>query len=143
MNENTKAIIKATAPIIKKHGEEITTVMYKFLFLNHPEAKDLFKNAQADQYKKLANMVYAYAENIDKLEVLGKGIEKVAHLHVNTKIEPKHYPWVGESLLLAIKEVLGDGATPEVMDAWKEAYFFLADVFINKEKEIYTDKAAV
>ena len=32
MNEVTKAIIKSTAPVLKKHGEEITTVMYKVLF---------------------------------------------------------------------------------------------------------------
>jgi nitric oxide dioxygenase len=82
-------------------------------------------------------MVYAYATNIDKLDNLQKGIDQVAQIHVDTKILPEHYPWVGESLLIAIKEVLGDTATDEVMDAWSEAYGFLAEVFIVKEKELY------
>ncbi|MCF6245293.1 MAG: globin domain-containing protein, partial [Sulfurovum sp.] len=77
MNEATKAIIKSTAPVLKEHGEAITTVMYKHLFTNHPEAKVLFENAEPDQYKKLAEMVYAYAENIDNLPALQKGIDKV------------------------------------------------------------------
>jgi len=140
MNENTIEIIKATAPVIKEHGEAITTAMYKILFTNHPEAKALFKNADPDQYKKLAAMVYAYAANIDNLGALGQGVEKVANIHVNVDVKPEHYPWVGEALLGAIVEVLGEAATPEIMNAWKEAFFFLADVFINKEQEIYASR---
>lgn len=143
MNENTKEIIKATAPVIKEHGEAITTAMYKILFTEHPETKELFKNADPEQYKKLAAMVYAYAENIDNLGALGKGVEKVANIHVNVNIKPEHYPLVGGSLLGAIEEVLGDAATPEIMNAWKEAFFFLADVFINKEQEIYAQRVTV
>lgn len=140
MNATTIQIIKSTAPVIKEHGEAITTAMYKNLFTAHPEAKELFKDAQPDQYKKLAAMVYAYAANIDNLGALGKGVEKVANIHVNVNVKPEHYPWVGEALLGAITEVLGEAATPEVMNAWKEAFFFLADVFINKEQEIYANK---
>ena len=138
MNETTIAIVKSTAPLIKEKGEEITTAMYKHLFKNYPEAEALFENASADQHKKLAQMVYAYAANIDNLDALTGGIEKVAKIHVDTKVKPEHYPMVGESLLLAIKEVLGDAATPEVIDAWADAYGFLSKVFIAKEKELYT-----
>ncbi len=141
MNENTKAIIKSTAPLLKERGEEITTVMYRFLFARNPELVELFKDAEPDQYKKLASAVYAYAANIDKLEVLGKGIETMALAHVKTNIKPEHYPLVGEALLSAIAEVLGETATPEVIDAWKEAYFFLADVLIKREKELYETMA--
>jgi len=137
MNEATKAIIKETAPVLKEHGEDITSVMYGVLFERHPEAKELFKDAAPDQYKKLANMVYAYAANIDNLESLQKGIDKVAQIHVDTSILPEHYPWVGEALLEAIRQVLGEAATDEVMDAWAEAYGFLAEVFIAREKELY------
>lgn len=137
MNEATKAIIKSTAPVIKEHGEAITTAMYVRLFKAHPEAKELFKDAQPDQYKKLANAVYAYAANIDNLGALTKGIETMVSVHVKTKVQPMHYPWVGEAILGAIKEVLGDAATEEILTAWGEAFFFLADVLIAKEKEAY------
>jgi nitric oxide dioxygenase len=141
MNEKTKEIIKSTAPLLKERGEEITTVMYGFLFARNPELKELFKNAEPDQYKKLAAAVYAYAANIDKLEVLGKGIETIALAHVKTNIHPEHYPLVGGALLSAIAEVLGEAATPEVIEAWREAYFFLADVLIKREEELYDTMA--
>ena len=139
MNNETKAIIKATAPVIKEHGEAITTAMYKVLFEKYPQTQELFKNAAPDQYKKLANAVYAYAANIDQLENLGKGIEQMATVHVKTKILPEHYPMVGDALLQAIRTVLGDAATDDVMAAWEEAYGFLAEVLINREKELYTE----
>ena len=137
MNETTKEIIKSTAPLLKEKGADITTAMYTILFAQHPEAKDLFKDAAPDQYKKLAEMVYAYAANIDQLGSLQKGIDKVASIHVQTKILPEHYPWVGAALLEAIREVLAEKATDEVMEAWATAYGFLADVFIAREKEFY------
>ena len=137
MNEATKAIIKSTAPVLKEHGEAITQTMYKHLFSAHPEAKELFKDAAPDQYKKLANAVYAYAANIDNLGALTKGIETMVSAHVKTNVQPMHYPWVGEAILKAIKDVLGDAATEEVLAAWGEAFFFLADVLIAKEKEAY------
>ncbi len=142
MNPNTIAIIKSTAPVIKEHGEAITSAMYKHLFAAHPEAEALFKDATPDQYKKLAAMVYAYAENIDNLPALEKGVDKVANIHVNTEVKPEHYPWVGEAILAAIKEVLGENATDEILEAWKEAFFFLADVFISKEQAIYASRAS-
>jgi len=139
MNENTKAIIKATAPVLKEKGETITTAMYKILFERNPELKELFKDAEPDQYKKLAQAVYAYAANIDNLGALGKGIETIAQAHVKTKIKPEHYPLVGGALLSAIEEVLGEAASADIMNAWKEAYFFLADVLIKREEQLYAE----
>ncbi len=138
MNEKTKAIIESTAPILKEKGDEITTVMYQFLFERHSVLKELFKDAEPEQYKKLANAVYAYAANIDKLEVLGKGIENMDSVHVKTKIQPEHYP-LGGALLSAIEEILGEAATPEIISAGEEAYFFLADVLIKREAELYAE----
>ena len=141
MTEETKAIIKSTAPVLKEHGEAITQEMYKIMFNNHPEVQAIFKDAEPDQHKKLANAVYAYAANIDQLEKLGKGIETIVNVHIKTKVQPEHYPIVGASLLEAIKNVLGDAATEEIINAWAEAYQFLADVLIAKEAEAYAVKA--
>ena len=107
------------------------------MFSNHPETQMLFKNASPEQHKKLANAVYVYATNIDNLDNLSKGIEQMTAMHVKTKVRPEHYPMVGDALLQAIKTVLGDRATDEVVSAWEEAYDFLADVLITREKELY------
>lgn len=135
MTETTKQIIQATAPIVKEQGAAITTRMYERLFSAHPELEVLFKDAADDQYKKLANAIYAYASNIDKLDQLSKGIDTMVASHVRTRVQPEHYPMVGTALLGAMQDILGDSANEEVIDAWKEAYFFLADILIAKEQK--------
>ena len=57
------------------------------------------------------------------------------------KVQPEHYPIVGTVLLAAMQDVLGDAANDEIIAAWKEAYFFLADIFIGEEKELYNEAA--
>lgn len=137
MTESTITIVKSTAPIIKSKGSEITSTMYQLLFEKYPAAKALFKDAQPTQQQKLADAIYAYSANIDRLENLAGGINDMALSHVRTKILPEHYPWVRESLMEAIRCVLGDAATEEIVNAWTEAYDFLAGVLIAREKELY------
>ena len=40
-----------------------------------------------------------------------------------------------------IKEVLGDAATDDIMDAWGKTYGVLAQVFIDVESKIYASRA--
>lgn len=137
LSQSTIEIVKATAPAVSANAEKITSRMYEILFSDYPETKALFVNADSDQHKKLAAAVGAYAANIDNLGALSKAVEKMATTHVKVKVKPEHYPMVGLSLLGAIKDVLGDAATEDVVNAWKEAYFFLADILIAREKELY------
>jgi nitric oxide dioxygenase len=57
------------------------------------------------------------------------------------QILPEHYPHVGEALLGAIKAVLGDAATDEILAAWGEAYWFLAHILIAREERLYHEHA--
>lgn len=137
LSQNTIDIVKATAAPVAANSEAITSRMYEILFEANPELKELFKDADENQHKKLAGAVSAYAANIDNLGALTQAVEKMATSHVRVSVKPEHYPLVGVALLTAVKDVLGDAATDEVIEAWKEAYFFLADILIAREKELY------
>lgn len=84
--------------------------------------------------------VYAYATHIDRLDELATVVDHIAHRHVATRILPEQYPLIGEKLLQAMKDVLQEAATDEVISAWAEAYAALADIFIQKEKAIYNQE---
>lgn len=137
LTDERKQIVKDTAPVLKKHGEAITTRMYEVMFDNYPDAKPLFKHAPNNQNQILARSIVAYAENIDNLPALEGAIEKIAKHHVNTDVKAIHYPWVIESLLQAMKDVLGAAVTQEMADAWFAAYWFLADILMKQERELY------
>ncbi len=140
LSPTTIETVKATIPVLKEHGVAITSRMYDVLFDKYPETKDLFSSAPEEQPKILAAAVAAYAMNIDNLDALGDAVNKMAGTHVQTQVKPEHYPMVGDALLIAMQDVLGDAATPAILDAWKEAYFFLGDVLIAKEKELYAQQ---
>lgn len=133
-------IINATLPVVREHGEAITKHFYKRMFNNHPELKNIFNMAHqvtGHQPKALADAVYGAAANIEDFSQIIPVIERISQKHRSLQIKPEHYPIVGENLLGAIKEVLGDAATDEIMDAWADAYEVIADVFIRVENELY------
>jgi nitric oxide dioxygenase len=74
--------------------------------------------------------------------VLASRVERIAQKHVGLHILPEHYHFVAEALLGAIKDVLGEAATEEVLEAWGEAYWFLADLLTAREANIYARLAA-
>lgn len=133
-------IVKATLPVVKEHGEAITKHFYKRMFANHPELKNIFNMTHqitGHQPKALADAVYGAAANIEDMTQIMPVLERIGEKHRSLQIKPEHYPIVGENLLGAIKEVLGDAATDEIMDAWADAYEVISDVFIRMENELY------
>ncbi|MBK5265662.1 MAG: hypothetical protein JJE34_10600 [Alphaproteobacteria bacterium] len=144
LTPETIAIVKATGPALQKHGLAITTRMYERLFVDE-DIRALFDQAaqeNGDQPKRLAAAILGYAQNIDKLEALGPAVERMVQRHVETGVKAEHYPYVANALLPAIRDVLGEAATDEVLAAWGEAYWFLAEILIGKEAECYRVKAA-
>ncbi len=144
LNARTIEIIKSTAPILDQHGETLTRHFYKRMFSHNPEVAPFFNTANQEsgaQQKALAGAICAYAANIDNLDVLGGAVELIAQKHASLQIKPEHYPIVGANLLASIREVLGDGATDEIINAWAEAYGFLANILIGREAQIYRELA--
>ncbi|MBP0447519.1 NO-inducible flavohemoprotein [Roseomonas sp. SSH11] len=145
LSPQTISLVKATVPALEAHGLAITRRMYQRMFENEA-IRDLFNQSHhgetGSQPKALATAVLAYAQNIDNLAVLGPAVERIAQKHVGLNILPEHYPFVADALLGAIGDVLAEAATPEILAAWGEAYWFLADVLIGREKQIYDEHAS-
>ena len=128
-----------TVPALRAHGQAITRVFYKNMLTAHPELFDYFNPAnQRDggQAASLAASVLAYASHIADPTPLGDMIERISNKHVSLDVRPDHYPVVGRYLLGAIGEVLGDAATPEIVEAWTAAYEQLAAIMIGKEEAL-------
>ncbi|WP_268624459.1 NO-inducible flavohemoprotein [Paenibacillus alvei] len=142
LQPRTIEIVKSTVPVLAEHGSQITTRFYQLLFSNHPELLNVFNHANqrhGKQQMALANAVYAAAANIDRLETILPVVRQIAQKHRALNIKPEHYPIVGKHLLLAIKDVLGEAATDDIIEAWTEAYGVIADVFIQVEAEMYQE----
>lgn len=132
--------IKSTAPLLRTHGHQITTSFYSTLLTAHPNLNSTFNRANQSnnhQATALATALYAYATHIDDLGALSPAVEKICHKHASLYIRPEQYAVVGEYLLRAMGEVLGEGMTEEVRGAWEAAYWQLARILIGREEELY------
>jgi nitric oxide dioxygenase len=66
-----------------------------------------------------------------------QAVTKIGHKHVSLDIRPEHYAIVGRHLIASIGEVLGEAATPELLDAWTVAYRQLAALMSGLEGGLY------
>ena len=138
----TLEIVTATVPVLEAHGVAITTVFYKNMFNEHPELLDIFNETNQKlgrQQTALAMTVLAAAKHLDKLATLLPQVTQISHKHRALQILPEHYPIVGKHLIGAIKEVLGEAATDDIITAWTEAYDEIASIFIQIEHGMYEE----
>ncbi|QOV29688.1 NO-inducible flavohemoprotein [Vibrio diabolicus] len=144
LSNQTIEIVKATAPLIAETGPKLTAHFYERMFTHNPELKDIFNMSNqrnGDQREALFNAICAYAANIENLPALLGAVEKIAHKHTSFLITADQYQIVGKHLLATIDELFNPGQ--EVLDAWAEAYGVLANVFIQREEQIYQQNEAL
>jgi len=145
LSEKTIRIVKEITPLVAANAETITRRFYERMFEANPEVKVFFNQAHqhtGGQQKALAGAICAYFTHIDNPAVLMPAVELIAQKHVSLGIKAEHYPIVGSNLLAAIGDVMGDAATPEIVEAVGEAYGFLAEIFIGRENAIYEEQAS-
>ena len=137
-------LIKATVPVLREHGVAVTSHFYKRMLSGNPEVKNLFNQAhqaKGHQQRALAAAVLAYAENIEDPTPLFSAVRHIAVKHCTIGVRAEQYGVVGKHLLASIREVLGEAATDELIDAWAAAYGQLADILIAVEGDIYKEQA--
>ena len=137
---DVQTIVKSTGPILRERGLEVVTLFYKTMFAERPDIASMFNmenQRMGTQPTKLAGAVYAWSQHMDSPEKLAKPVQEMVQAHCNAGVLAEHYPVIGHYLLRAMSEILGDAATPEVLEAWGSAYGTLADILIKLEADEY------
>jgi len=144
LSAQTIAVVKSTVPLLENAGVAITSHFYQRMFRFNPELKDIFNltNQQSGRQQfALFSAIAAYAKNIDNLSVLTRTVERVAHKHTSLFIQPEHYDIVGHHLIETLRELAPEAFTPQVEQAWLEAYGLLATIFTGRERQLYQHNA--
>jgi nitric oxide dioxygenase len=136
------SVVQTTAPVVAAHADQITARFYPRMFNAHPELLRVFNQgnqATGEQSKALAGSVVAYAVQLIDPEApsFDHVMRRIAYKHVSLGIRPEQYTIVGEHLLAAVGEVLGDAVTPEIAAAWSEVYWLFALQLVAEEARMY------
>lgn len=143
LNNQHIEVVKSTIPLLESAGPALTQHFYQRMFSHNPELKDIFNMTHQKtgrQSVALFEAVAAYAKNIENLEALTSAVERIAHKHTSFNIKAEHYQIVGHHLIETLRELASDAFTPEVEEAWTAAYLFLAQIFIDREEELYQER---
>lgn len=144
LTNDQERLIDATAPLVAEHLDAITRHFYPLMFERYPEVKSLFNDAHqqsGSQPRALAGAVLAYVQLRRDPPRARETLATVVSKHVSLNIQPDQYPIVGECLIAAVADVLGEAVTPAIAAAWTALYEELATLLIELEADRYREFA--
>ena len=142
LDAKTIEIVQSTVPVLKEHSKQIGKRFYELLFEKAPDLYNMFNQTNQKrgiQQEALGYAVYAAGEHITNLEAIKPVIERISQKHRALGVKAEQYPVVGETLLQAVKDILGDAASDDIIEAWGKAYGYIANAFIELEEDLYKE----
>lgn len=131
MSLNVELLENSFAQVESK-GTQLTETFYALLFADYPEVRPLFaKTSMETQSKHLFQSLVFTVEHLRKSDELVKALKGLGTRHVQYGVLPLHYPMVGSSLLKAFEATLGTAWTPDVHQAWTEAYGVVSQLMLE------------
>jgi hemoglobin-like flavoprotein len=125
-------LIRTSWTAVEPIGDRAATLFYDRLFALDPTIERLFRGTDmARQKTVLMQTLTVVVKSLDRLDQLVPAIEALGRRHAGYGVRAAHFDTVGEALLWTLGQGLGDGFTPELRDAWVEAYTTLASVMIG------------
>jgi hemoglobin-like flavoprotein len=124
--------IRQSWSAVEPIGDVAATLFYDRLFELDPSLRRLFRRTDMDRQRTvLMQTLTVVVKSLDRLDQLVPAIEALGRRHAGYGVREAHYDSVGAALLWTLGQGLGDAFTPDVRDAWAEAYTTLASVMIG------------
>ncbi len=135
MSLNVEALEQSFAQI-KPHATEFAASFYSTLFTDYPQVQPLFTHTDMNEQRKhLISALVLVIDNLREPDVLNDALKSLGAKHVNYGTIQEHYPMVGAALLKTFKSYLGDDWTPELKQAWMDAYQVISDIMLKGAQE--------
>jgi hemoglobin-like flavoprotein len=119
-------LVKSSWTQIVPIQETAAGLFYGKLFELDPALKPMFKGDIKVQGHKLMTMLNTAVRGLDHLDALVPAVKALGRRHVTYGVKAEHYGTVATALLWTLEQGLGEDFTPEVREAWTEAYTVLA-----------------
>ncbi|HWN67143.1 MAG TPA: globin family protein [Haliangium sp.] len=128
LDAHTIALVQSSWVRVMPISDAAATLFYDRLFALDPSVKVLFKSDMREQKKKLMQTLGVAVDGLRNIPRLVPVLEQLGARHAGYMVQDRHYDLVGQALLWALREGLGDAFTPELEAAWKRVYGLLAGV---------------
>lgn len=126
MDSETIRLVRTSFAEIAPASDLVANLFYERLFVLEPSLHSLFSDDLGRQKRALMATLQFAVEHLDRPDQLLPAVEQLGIRHANYGVVPDHYPIVGSALLWTLEQALGPAWTPDVTDAWTNAYEVLA-----------------
>ncbi len=120
---------------VKPQANDFSFNFYQNLLTDSPQLRPLFaKTNMEQQQQKLVMSLVLVVENLRNPDYLKTILKNLGERHVSYHALQEHYPMVGTALLKTFESHLGPDWTPEVKQAWTDAYGVLVSLMLEGAK---------
>lgn len=125
------SLLETTFEAVKPRGSELVDHFYTTLFEQHPEVVPMFADADMqEQRRMLLSALALVVGNLRNPDALVPAVQALGTKHHGWGVQPEHYAVVGATLLGSLEHIAGDAWTPEIEQAWSDAYTVVADSMV-------------
>jgi hemoglobin-like flavoprotein len=124
-------LLRESFELVSNANPNFALRFYDILFEHHPQARPLFpKGGSARQAEMLTSALVAVVDHLEDAPWLTNTLGELGARHVSYGVTREMYDWVGSSLLATLGEVAGPAWTPELKQAWAEAYAAIVSLML-------------
>lgn len=116
---------------VKPQATQFASSFYQNLLTDYPQLRPLFSKTNMEaQEQKLVMSLVLVVENLRSPHYLKTILQNLGERHVGYGAKQEHYDMVGAALLKTFESHLGSDWTPNVKQAWTDAYGAIVDMML-------------
>ena len=119
-------LVQTSFAKVEPIAEQAADIFYTKLFEYDPKLKPLFKSDIKAQGRKLMATLKVATAGLNDLDTLVPVLHQLAERHVNYGVKAADFTPVGNALLYALEQGLGNQFTTEVRQAWVDVFRLIA-----------------
>jgi nitric oxide dioxygenase len=121
------ALVQHSLEVLGPRVDLVVERFYQHLFEIDPSVVHLFSTDPAVQRRKFAVELHQIIQAISGFDQFADRAHGLGVRHAHYGVRARHYRSVGDSLLWALKSVMGDDFNHATAEAWQQAYDLIAE----------------
>jgi hemoglobin-like flavoprotein len=126
MNDHTIGLVKEGFDLVEPIAPRAAALFYENLVEAAPSLQPLIKGDGVAQGARLMQMVELAVSKLDSSAMLSPTLRSLGRSLASHGFEDRHYDTAGGALLKTLRQCIGAAYTPDLEEAWTDAYRELA-----------------
>jgi NAD(P)H-flavin reductase/hemoglobin-like flavoprotein len=129
--EDDIALLEENLQLISDQSDRVVGYFYASLFLENPQLRSMFPAAMDVQRERLFRALTSAVGHLAEPEKFVPMLQALGRDHRKFDVRPEQYAAVGRALITALRTYSEQFWVPELEDAWRRAYSYLATTMME------------